>query len=838
MKHINHDSSELVESEERFSLQIIEQKPGNNLGSFAEFKPRAKTSSASSCAPAKKLALFAILHAPEKKLTVLAIRLSILEKAATSLGVLGFIWASVVLLGGFVSTLQESDFWFITTILVIEGGRIFSRSHELEWQHMANWSLADAGINEFSTLKLCSHMIKRKVKAILNLNSETQVQQDEERLKNNDTEKTDNGNDQKMLSLTADVPFHRVFLSKNASRIFSWLQVSSALVCVVLSLIKLIKQDYGEINEDNSPLKKNRVSALNIFYALAIAEATLLLWRKAYWEWKVTYCKLMEEVKRECELGPDGIVPVRKFFFDTYSTCINGSIFAGLRFDMASFGIDLIISDIYDEQLVGARILRKFSSNERFSSDTLRKISISAAAMERLVDMLNWKDPEEEEIRLSAAEILSKLTEKKQNSLRITAISGFMESISSLLHITKHPSRVATEEVSEKEIMYDQGNYEYSALNNLGLLILKKLAQNLDICGEIGKTRGFLPRIVDFTDPREKLRINGTMTESHVLAMKRSLKLLKTLVRTTGTVGEQLRGRISENVFTIRNIREILCFGGKHVKLQILGMQILTSLALEDDAKERIGSTGGILKELFEIFFNQGRSETHDTERVAAGEALAMLAFESEQNCHRILKLNVVEKLVDSLENQAIRKGSARILSNLCAYAGPDCFKQLKGVGAAATTVLGAIMAEENKLQELMLGLATQVFKFMTPHESSDVFKQTSVEEIDFAMKLVEILQHNWYPSVKAPRIRRFTIELVIWMMRSQQSNIYVFRELGMEQVLENVMETASELESFNTFSGSVGLNRYKTTIASLIDEALELLSSDRYVEHKMHTTF
>ncbi|KAK9144939.1 hypothetical protein Sjap_004842 [Stephania japonica] len=47
--------------------------------------------------------------------------------------------------------------WFITTILVIEGAQIFSRSHELEWQHMANWSLANAGINEFSTLKLCSH---------------------------------------------------------------------------------------------------------------------------------------------------------------------------------------------------------------------------------------------------------------------------------------------------------------------------------------------------------------------------------------------------------------------------------------------------------------------------------------------------------------------------------------------------------------------------------------------------------------------------------------------------------------------------------------------------------
>ncbi|KAK9144844.1 hypothetical protein Sjap_004747 [Stephania japonica] len=209
--------------------------------------------------------------------------------------------------------------------------------------------------------------------------------------------------------------------------------------------------------------------------------------------------------------------------------------------------------------------------------------------------MLNWKDHEEEEIKLSAAEILSKLTEKKQTSLRIVAISGSMESISSLLHITNHPSRVAPEEVSEKEIMYDQGNYKYSALNHLGLLIMKKLAEHHDICGKIGKTRGLLPRIVDFTDPREKLRINETMTESHVLVVKRSLELLKNLVRTAGSAGALLRRRISTNVFTISNIREILCFEGKHVKLQMLGIHILTSLGLEDDAKESIGSIGGIL---------------------------------------------------------------------------------------------------------------------------------------------------------------------------------------------------------------------------------------------------
>ena len=86
---------------------------------------------------------------PERRLTLLAMRLAILEKAASGLGALGFIWATVVLLGGFAITLGRVDFWSVTVILLIEGARIFSRSHELEWQHQATWSLAAAGRSSF-----------------------------------------------------------------------------------------------------------------------------------------------------------------------------------------------------------------------------------------------------------------------------------------------------------------------------------------------------------------------------------------------------------------------------------------------------------------------------------------------------------------------------------------------------------------------------------------------------------------------------------------------------------------------------------------------------------------
>ena len=71
----------------------------------------------------------------ENKLNTFALRLALLEKLGIMVGTLTFIWATVVLLGGFAITMKEIDFWFVTAILVIEGTRIFSRSHQLELQH-------------------------------------------------------------------------------------------------------------------------------------------------------------------------------------------------------------------------------------------------------------------------------------------------------------------------------------------------------------------------------------------------------------------------------------------------------------------------------------------------------------------------------------------------------------------------------------------------------------------------------------------------------------------------------------------------------------------------------
>ncbi|KAF9618351.1 hypothetical protein IFM89_000986 [Coptis chinensis] len=835
---MNHNGSLSNAGDGSFRVQIVEQKtPSDNWGSSNIFEPTEATDpmenkDGSVAGPAPRGSR--TMRVPEKKLTLFALRLAILEKIATSLGTLGFIWATVVLLGGFAITLDKTDFWFITIILLIEGTRIFSRSHELEWQHQATWSITDAGINSFRALKSSSNYLLHAVKAIFCSTCTIRPQSHRERelihsvhakkaiISKNFQQKPTR------TWTTSDVPLlpyaRWVFLSKNVSKLLYWLQLLSASACVTLSLIKLIKQNFGDVSKGDSD-KRNRNAALNIFYSLALAEAMLFLLEKAYWEWNIIFYKLLEEVNKECQFGASGMVSIKRFFYDAYSRCVNGSIFDGLKMDLVSFGMELLSSGSSDEQLVGARILQKFAQNTLYCDDTLQKIGISLSVMERLVEMLNWKDPQQEEIRRSAAEILSKLASKKQNSLRVAGIPGAMESISSLLY-TARASINKTDEISQKTIICDRENYEFSNFNLLGLLILKKLARDHDNCGKIGNTRGLLPKIIDFMHCEERLLRTEVVTESQIMIVKRSLQVIKMLASTTGTTGKALRQEISEIVFTISNIRDILRYGEKHPTLQELGIEILTSLALGDEATERIGCTGGVLKELFYIFFNKEIPGAQNRVRVAAGEALAMLVFESEKNCRRVLKLGVVAKLVAALKDPVLRINSARILRNLCAYGrSSDCFIELREVTAAAPTVVEAIMSEENKLQEVMLGLAAQVFKYMTSEESSNVFEQTGIEETELATKLIQIMQHYQYPPLKVPRIRRFTIELAIWMMRDKKEKIHIFKDLGMEKELERVTETTSELESFNVFSGTIGLNRHATSIHLLVETALKLLA-------------
>ncbi|KAJ4955719.1 hypothetical protein NE237_012502 [Protea cynaroides] len=627
------------------------------------------------------------VHAPEKELTLFVLQLAVLQKMVARLGTLGFIWATVVLLGGFAIVLSRIDFWFLTIILLIEGTRIFSRSHELEWQHQSAWMTADGSMDSFKALKSSWRFIVRAMKGSKGPISVSQSRE----LK----EKTDEA-----------IP------SNQPTRTWTSSELLSALACITLSVKRLVHLSHADAIKQSSD-NKNEKSALIIFYSLALAEAFLSLLEKVYWGWKIHYRRLLEEVNKECEFGSSGMIYIKSFFYDAYSECVNGSIFDGLKLDLVSYATELLASDSSDEQLIGARILQKLSTNTRFSDDTLRKLGTSIS----------------------------------HNSLRVAGIPGAMESISSLLY-TQCSSDSASDEIGEKKIGCNLGHYQFCVFNQFGLTILKKLARNYDNCEKIGNTRGLLPKIIDFSQTGERLLRNSHDRDGRILRAKK--------IPASAEVAHK------------------------------------------------------------NIWYCGQASEARD-----CGDC-----FHSKQ--HQRNSEELLTKLVGALEDPVLRINSARILRNVCTYAGQDCFVRLKGVSAGAPRVLKAIMSAENKLQEVMLGLALQVFRFMNPQEASITFNQTGIDEAKLAMKLLEILKIYQYSSSKVPRKRRFAVEYAIWMMKNNKATVQTFKDFGMEEELEILRETTSEIESFDIFNGTIGLSQHSTAQHStamyiLVDNALKL---------------
>ncbi|KAG8079428.1 hypothetical protein GUJ93_ZPchr0007g3899 [Zizania palustris] len=715
---------------------------------------------------------------PERKVTLFALHVAVLEKAASHVGAVCFVWATVVILGGFAGDLDARDFWLVTAILLVEGTRVFSRSNELDLQEQP-MNLPDA----------------------------------------------DARGDEGPPPHKASSPIHLLPLggwlveARNVSYVLYWLQLLSASACVALSLLRLFELRFaGERRPGRG--NNNTYFALMLFYVLALSEAVIFLVERAYWEWVLTYRRLVETVSSECDLGEAGAVAIKRFFYRAFSRSVEGGVLDGTRMDLVSFAVELLSSDSGDEQLIGAHILKSSITNIESAARTVRKIGTSASTVERLVEMVSWKSPSKQRVRVLAAEVVLRLAGKRRNVIRVATIPGAIESISTLLGAAAGGG--------------DHDDKGDLALNEMGLHIMKKLAREHGNSAKICSTRGVLSRIISFTRTSKSTLQNageGSVPEKMVL---RSLQVVKNLSSTPGHTGEAIRKEISDNVFVLSNIRKVLHYGERHAKMQLTAIGILADLSINGDAKEKIGCTGGMIAHLLEMFV--GSSATTPVAcmeqvahiKVRAGEVLELLALESEANCDRILReAAVVERLVLTLQDPGMQISSSRILLNLCRFSRSGHFSlQLRSFTAAIPIVFKAIMVEKRCLLEVSIGLAIHITKLATPEgqHKEEIFAKAGVTDRDISRRLVEILKEHRTPKVEVPRMRRFNIELAIAMMRGNAKFIPLFRSMELEEELMSVARSTSEIESFNMFSGSIGLSRHSSTLSSLVDDAMEII--------------
>nr|ABK25048.1 unknown [Picea sitchensis] len=507
--------------------------------------------------------------------------------------------------------------------------------------------------------------------------------------------------------------------------------------------------------------------------------------------------------------------------------------------DFVTYSVELVQSSGGHGELTGTRVLSALVNSDRFAEETLRAIGTMSDVVEKLIEMLNWKNHHEQEIRRAAAEIITKLVRKNRNCIRVAAIAGSLESIASLLYDSKQ-IEIHSRDYDNTNNLHRQygdpylGEYEYSVFSLLGLRILKNLAKDHVNCAKIGSSKDLLPKIIGLAE------INPNTPKSEIKTVKLALHLVRMLASSTGFTGKILRKEISEIVFAISNLRDILHYREISTHgLQILAIDTLTSLALDDEGRESIGSTGGVLRDLFSMFFMDrnidggGDDETTTKLVTKAGEALALLALESKNNCRRMISIdlqnrtkyesNLIAQLVSVLEDEIQGMHAARILRNLCAYTETD-YAELYEVTTAAAQAVKFSMEKRGAHQEAAIGLAAQIFKFMTELKFNRVFKEwRAVTKRLLISELVEVFRRHPRPSKEVASIRRFSIELLIAVMEKDDKAALEERT-DLVNALEGVMETTSEMESYSTFSGSVGLSRHRIPIHSLVQSAMELL--------------
>ncbi|GJN31548.1 hypothetical protein PR202_gb19959 [Eleusine coracana subsp. coracana] len=367
---------------------------------------------------------------PEKRLTLFALRLAVLEKAASGLGKLAFAWATVVLLGGFASSLRIRDFWFVTIILVGEGARVFSRSHELEWQqHSTSTSTAGSALRSSSRFfRHIVHAIRDPAGAAAGDGRAAQFQRQVVAFVK---QRTWHAPEVSLLPYTG-----WVFVSRKIGRLLNLLQLLSALACVALSLMRLwTNHDFGGESEED---KKNMRPALLLFYALAFLEATLFLMEKAYWSWKMSARKLLHKVSSECGLGEYGHVSLTRFFYDAYSRCIAGSIFDGIKMDLLreheASPSPVTNSSGYEYlpfNLLGLQILKRLARDQ----DNCGKIGNARGLLAKIIDFTH-----------ASPELLGN---PYASELQIRAVKRALRLVKMLVYATGQTGKSLRREVAE-----------------------------------------------------------------------------------------------------------------------------------------------------------------------------------------------------------------------------------------------------------------------------------------------------------------------------------------------------------------------------------------------------
>ncbi|KAL6857044.1 hypothetical protein ACP4OV_018426 [Aristida adscensionis] len=329
-----------------------------------------------------------------------------------------------------------------------------------------------------------------------------------------------------------------------------------------------------------------------------------------------------------------------------------------------------------------------------------------------------------------------------------------------------------------------------------------------------------------------------------VKVIRSSLNFVRSLATTGGQIGATFLQELWENPSLLDSIESILDLEHSQQKLWEPVMDVIAKLALNEDARQVIGSTQGIICRLMHAFLKPhdlGPSEdNYHSLQLAAGEALANLSVMNKDNCWAILEEpgydNLIKDLIDMLDN-GYAYVAGNLLYNLCADHSRDKLIGLASakqhLESAMQEVMNSIKTKEGEQLEAVLSVTSQIGYLIPQHFAkvleSDTFRAELVKKLD--MK----------PCPKYPRMRRLLVEMVISIIENAKlcpGCINSFIEQGVMDALEKVKRTPSRLEKYRVFFDGEGVVVERLSMCDLVDKAKKLIHQATTPEGKpeVHT--
>ncbi|CAN6357699.1 unnamed protein product [Urochloa humidicola] len=617
--------------------------------------------------------------------------------ATTGLGYLALMWSTVVLLGGFVTSLQKKDFCCLTVISMIQAARIFNdlaegvfpsfysavrfvRIQGLAFIQEHFWAAGDIIIEERCSLSAVMSVIRRSIVVVCCGT---------------------------LLPLLLAVFY-----------IVGYIYLNGPIPCIALSLWRIVQRDYGVTDEDSG--KANLAPALDFFYILVLCQGALyLIWSgidALSVRLVVSFCKKYKLPKKW------GAAMIIDYLFDTRARCWRDptSIYGRT---LMNYAIDLLGSESWEDNLSGARMLDVFI---RQGTEIRWMLLPSRSKVQKLIDILGWRSITggNPEIRELAARIVAELAQ----DIHLAQFPGAIHCVSSLLQVetiltsgnTKQGPPRRKQPIPKRHMMrrlrrieqvqlimrnvFCNGSMQQEQVDDssdesgvggtcnqlilLGLKILEGLASDDRNCRDICSNTNLLSMIKAPVYSRNL--IQDTKISDWADVVNGSFKVLYRLIQVQGKTGRQLRREISSNSQAVSNMESILDQGSEaDEELMMRAMEILTELALDLSINLARKTREKLVKKQLQIFLYEEGEEPSLADggdepaamsnalTVTAGRTLASLSTNSETSSAFIMNghddvVNRLTKMTDTKNNIRYRALAAEILENLCAHSSLD----------------------------------------------------------------------------------------------------------------------------------------------------------------------